>query len=116
MVAKPRACLVLWTLGAVFSGCLLLGQSQTWAKADPALIAKGEKVYAGKKCALCHKIAGQGGKIGGDLSKVGAKGDAQWLTSFMKHPKAMKPKAKMMPFKGSEEELNDLVAYLSSLK
>lgn len=95
---------------------MLLGQSQTCAQADPALIAKGEKVYSQKKCALCHKIAGQGGKIGDDLSKAGAKRNAQWLTSFMKHPKAMKPKAKMMPFKGSDEELKALVAYLASLK
>ncbi len=116
MVAKPRACLILWTLGAVFSGCLLLGQSQTWAQADSAQIAKGENVYAGKRCALCHKIAGKGGKIGSDLSKVGAKRDVQWLRSFMKNPKAVMPKVKMMPFRGSDEELDALVAYMASLK
>ncbi len=116
MVAKRRACLILWTLGAVFSGCLLLGQSQTWAQADPALIAKGEKVYSQKKCALCHKIAGKGGKIGGDLSKVGAKRNAKWLRSFTKNPKAVNPKVKMAPFKGSDDELNALVAYMASLK
>ncbi len=116
MVAKPRACLILWTLGVVLSGCLLLGQSQTWAKADPALIAKGEKVYSQKKCALCHKIAGQGGKIGGDLTNVGAKRDVKWLSQFLKNPKAVNPKAKMVPFKGNDEELKALVAYMASLK
>lgn len=36
--------------------------------------ARGRNVFAGTKasCAACHAIAGQGGKIGPDLSKIGA--------------------------------------------
>ena len=101
---------------SVLVGAFLFAAAIALAQTDPAQMAKGQKVYTDKKCALCHKVAGKGGKIGGDLSTVGAKRDAQWLMTFMKIPKVVMPKAKMMPFKGSEEELNELVAYLSSLK
>ncbi len=116
MVAKRRACLILWTLGVFFSGCLLLGQSQTWAQADSAQIAKGEKVYAGKKCALCHMVAGKGGKVGADLTHLGAERNVAWLREFLRNPKALNPKAKMAPFQGNDEELGALIAYLASLK
>lgn len=87
------------------------------AQGDAALIAKGEKVYADKKCSICHMLKGKGGKTASDLSAVGAKREASWLKQFMKDPKGMDPKAaKMLPFKGSEEELEALVAYMASLK
>ena len=77
---------------------------------------KGKAVYDAKKCGLCHTVDGSGGKMGGDLSDVGDKRDAEWLTKYMKDPKSLLPEAKMPAFKGSDEELQDLVAYLLSLK
>lgn len=99
----------------------LLAITGAWAQADPALVANGEKTFADKKCVPCHTIKGKGGTVGpmargSDLSTVGAQRDAQWLKAFMKDPKAVNPKAKMMAFKGTEEELEALVAYLGSLK
>ena len=108
---------VLWFLARV--GVMLLvisGKTVAWAQTDSAQIAKGEKVYGDKKCAVCHAIKGKGGKVGPDLSAVGAKREAQWLEAFLKDPKASNPKGKMMPFKGSDEELEALVTYLRSLK
>ncbi|WP_447974725.1 c-type cytochrome [Nitrospira sp. Kam-Ns4a] len=102
--------------GTILGAALLFGLSSAWAQADPVQIVKGEQVYREKTCALCHMIRGQGGKTGPELSEVGAKRDAQWLKGFLKEPKAMMPKAKMLPFKGSDEELEALVAYLASLK
>lgn len=92
-----------------------------WAEADPALIAKGEKIFADKNCVPCHAIKGRGGTVGPmgrgpDLSTVGAQRNAQWLKAFLKDPKAVNAKSKMMAFKGAEEELEALVAYLGSLK
>ncbi len=99
------------------SFAMLLAMSAAWAQADPAMIATGKNVYAAKKCAACHMIDGKGAaKPGPDLSTVGAKRDAPWLKTFMKDPKAAVPKAKMLPFKGTDEELEALVAYLGSLK
>jgi cytochrome c2 len=105
------------TVGVVLLVALGLGNLVEGVEADPSLAAKGEKIYADKKCPACHTIRGKEEKIGGDLSNEGAKRDAQWLRTFFNNPKAMVPKAKMMPsFKGTEEELNALVAYLASLK
>jgi mono/diheme cytochrome c family protein len=104
---------LLWTKAS--GGALLFAMIACMAQADP-IISKGGKVYTEKKCAACHSINGKGGKFGGDLTHVGAKRDAQWLTAFLKNPKTANPESKMSPFKGSDEELQDLVAYLLSLK
>ena len=106
---------------AILFGTLLLAITGAWAQADPALIAKGEETFADKRCVPCHAIKGKGGTVGPlargpDLNTVGVQRDAQWLKAFMKDPKAVNPKAKMMAFKGTEEELDALVAYLGSLK
>ncbi len=104
-------------IGTVFLMTLGFGNFVEGADTAPSLIAKGKKLYADKRCPACHMIDGKGKKIGGDLSHVGAKRDAQWLRTFLNNPKAMIPKARMMPsFKGTEEELHALVAYLASLK
>jgi mono/diheme cytochrome c family protein len=98
----------------VFS--VLLSAGMFLVERDPGQAATGADVYHQKKCHVCHTINGKGGKFGGDLSHVGAKRDAQWLTTFLKDPKAANPETKMSPFKGSDEELQDLVAYLLTLK
>ena len=104
----------------VISG-LLAAASIAWAQADPALVAKGEKTFADKNCLPCHAIKGKGGTAGPtargpDLNMVGARRDAQWLKMIMKNPKAVNPKSKMLPFKGNDDELDALIAYLASLK
>jgi cytochrome c len=101
---------------AVMVAVLLSERPTIWAQADSGQIARGEKVYVDKKCALCHAINGKGGKAGPDLSAVGAKRDANWLKAFLKDPKATNPKSKMMSFKGDGNELEALAAYLTSLK
>jgi cytochrome c oxidase subunit 2 len=107
--------------GLMLISALVLAATGAWAQVDSALIAKGEKTFADKKCVLCHVIKEKGGTVGPlargpDLSTMGGQRDAQWLKAFMKDPKAVNPNAKMMAFKGTEEELEALVAYLGSLK
>jgi mono/diheme cytochrome c family protein len=98
----------------------LLATSVGGAEPDAALIAKGQQLYSDKKCGVCHAIKGKGGTAGPargpDLSDVGAKRDPRWLIAFMKDPKSLNPGSKMMPYKGSQEELEALVAYLTSLR
>lgn len=95
-------------MGSAMSGSL--------AQAAGGDVEKGKELYSAKKCGLCHTVDGSGGKKGGDLSDIGDKKDAEWLTKYMKDPKSLMPEAKMPAFKGSDEELQDLVAYLMSLK
>lgn len=102
------------------AGLLLVGVSVVghvaWAQGGVGLRTRGEQVYADKKCAMCHSIKGKGGKSGGDLTDVGAKRDVAWLKQFTKNPKSVMPNAKMPSFRGSEEELDAVAAYMASLK
>jgi mono/diheme cytochrome c family protein len=100
----------------IVMGAMGLMTGLVFAQTDPSLIAKGEKIYAEKKCAMCHMIKGKGGKSGGDLTDVGVKRDMGWLKQFTKDPKSVMPKAKMPSFRGSEEELDAVAAYMASLK
>jgi mono/diheme cytochrome c family protein len=79
-------------------------------------VANGQKLYAAQSCATCHKIGGKGGKLGPDLSKEGTKRNAQWLVVFFKKPAAKYPKGTMPPVKGSQKDLQDLAAYMLTLK
>ena len=88
------------------------------ATALPAAAADAPEVYE-KKCKVCHSIKGEGGKQaekGGALDGVGAKHDAAWLKAYIEDPKSKVPDAKMPKLKLAPEELDALVAYLSSLK
>ncbi len=76
----------------------------------------GKEVYAKEKCAMCHSVAGVGGKMS-KLDGVGAKLKADELKKWIKTPKEMKADAKMKAYPNiPEKELDDLVAYLLTLK
>ena len=85
--------------------------------------AKGEKVYTDQKCSLCHSIAGKGNPKGA-LDDVGAKLKPEEIRQWLVNPAEMATKAKAdrkpaMPAKYKDlpkADLDNLVAYLSSLK
>jgi cytochrome c2 len=88
-----------------------------FAQGDENLVEKGKELYTQKKCSMCHKLEGVGGKMGPDLSDEGDKGrNEEWLMKYFKDPKSVMPEAKMRPVKGTDEELKALVAYMMSLK
>jgi mono/diheme cytochrome c family protein len=86
------------------------------AAAQAGNAANGAKLYTAQKCSVCHKIAGKGGPMGPDLSKVGGKRDAAWLKNYLTNPKSLDPKNKMPAVKLKGAEMDDLIAYLLSLK
>jgi len=55
------------------------------------------------------------GNAGPDLTRVGLKREADWLRQFLKNPKAVNSRAKMLAFEGTDQELEAVVAYLASL-
>jgi cytochrome c553 len=87
---------------------------------------KGASVFAANGCSMCHSIAGKGNPKG-PLDDVGSKLSAAEIRGWITDPagSAEKAKADRKPamavmqakFKSlSKEDLDNLVAYLSSLK
>ena len=88
----------------------------TWAFAAPeSAVQNGQRVFSERKCAVCHTLHGTGGKVGPDLSTVGAARDEAWLKKFLVDPKSVYPHTIMPPFRGTAEERDALAAYLRSL-
>jgi cytochrome c oxidase subunit II len=87
---------------------------------------QGESIYTTSACTTCHTISGySAGYIGPNLTHFGSRATfagntlpntpenvAAWITN----PEALKPGAQMPPLGLRGEELNELVAYLESLK
>lgn len=79
---------------------------------------EGKALYE-KQCKLCHGIGADKGKMadkGGPLDGVGAKRDAAWLRKYLSDPKSAMPDAKMPKMKLTDQQLDDLVAYMLTLK
>ncbi len=80
-------------------------------------VTPGEAVYKSQGCSACHMIAGVGGKVGPDLSKVGSKRDKVWIEAQLHSPKSHNSASIMPSFeKLSPKDLNDLADYLAGLK
>jgi mono/diheme cytochrome c family protein len=83
--------------------------------------AKGEKVFTEQKCSMCHSIAGKG-NAKGSLDGVGSKLSADEIRSWITDAKGMAAKTKatrkpeMKQFTLPKDDVDGLVAYLSSLK
>ena len=83
--------------------------------------AQGEKVFAAQKCGLCHSIDGKGNPKG-PLDEAVGKLSAADLRAWITDANAMTAKTKatrkpaMKQFALPKEDVDALVAYLSSLK
>lgn len=84
---------------------------------------QGEELFAQMGCPVCHKIRGQGGEVGPDLSDIGARHDAAYVREAIIDPGATLAEgfaADLMPThfgdKLSGEQLELLVEYLANLK
>jgi mono/diheme cytochrome c family protein len=104
---------------ALASAVLFLFAGAAFAQGNAA---HGKQVFTDSKCSVCHSIAGQGNKKG-PLDEAGSKLSAadvrMWITSAP--DMAAKAKAdRKPPMKGypdmAKADLDDLVAYVSSLK
>ncbi|MCL5281219.1 MAG: cytochrome b N-terminal domain-containing protein [Planctomycetes bacterium] len=93
------------------------GAAAPSGKVASANIQKGRELYQSQGCAACHKIDGQGGAVGPDLSNEGSKGrSADWLVAQIRNPKVHNAASIMPPYPAlSQEQLANLVVYLLSL-
>lgn len=79
----------------------------------------GRALFAQQQCGACHRVAGQGGEIGPDLTFVGARHGAGWLHSFIESPTSFHPQTAMPAFGPpvlSHQEIEEIAQYLASLR
>ena len=83
--------------------------------------AKGAQIYVDQKCSVCHSIAGKGNAKGA-LDDIGSKRSTDEIRQWLVDAKGMTVKTKaarkpeMKAYSLPKDELEPLVAYLSSLK
>jgi cbb3-type cytochrome oxidase cytochrome c subunit len=104
--------LILFCL--ISAGCAgMNGERQS----ENSSVQVGADVYKSLGCGGCHSISGKGGKIGPDLTNVGAKRSKEWLAEQIKNPKTINPSSIMPAYKDlSKSDLDALVDFLSSLR
>lgn len=99
-----------------------MGKTETNAAAPRPPAKDAQALLAQFTCTACHKVNGQGGELGPDLSKIGATRDKNYLRRAILEPSAEIAKgfAPMMPPNYGEQmyakEVEMLVNYLAGLK
>lgn len=97
------------------AGC---GSCHASVKIPPTdVLARGRYLFDLHGCLSCHKVAGEGGVVGPDLSAVGLKGfDRDWHERHLTDPGALVEGSKMMNFGHlSQGEMDALIAYMDTL-
>jgi ubiquinol-cytochrome c reductase cytochrome b subunit len=118
---EPASRAVVLGIGGAFlaSVFLLIGLSvhdlNKIERMDPA-VAGGRALYERLGCAGCHRVHGAGGAVGPDLSYVGETRTRDWLIQHFRDPQSTSPGSIMPKLPLKEQELNDLTAYMLSLK
>jgi cytochrome c2 len=78
-------------------------------------VEKGKEAYKTAKCGMCHSIAGAGGKQKA-LDGVGGRLKADEIKKWIVSPQEMNKDTKKKPVKVAEADLENIVAYLQTLK
>lgn len=105
----------------VIAGLTLCVGLAATAAAQDAKVAKGEKLFADQKCTLCHSIGDKGNKKGpldGVATKIKADEIREWLVDAKAMTAKTKPtrKPEMKAYSLPKEDVDALVAYLTTLK
>ncbi len=79
----------------------------------------GRALYQSQQCGGCHRVAGQGGEEGPDLTTVGLRHSVGWIHSFVEQPSRFHPQSRMPSYGPpalSHQEIEELAQFLSSLR
>ena len=90
----------------------------TMELAEAAQLAEvGKRLYAVKYgCNGCHKIGGEGGKVGPALDRAGFRLNGTWIYRWVKNPQAMKSETRMPALGLSEADATAVTMYLETLR
>jgi mono/diheme cytochrome c family protein len=85
-------------------------------QAEAVLINYGKTLYRQEGCFMCHRLNGEGGRVGPDLTTEGTRGRTkEWLIGHFKDPPAYVHGSLMLPFKNlTDEQLQALMAFLQN--
>ena len=93
-----------------------LDQDDATFSTAPRAIAAGETLVKTVGCLSCHTVGGLGSDFAPALEGVGNKLRPNFLRQWIRDPKSFDPKTVMPDLRLSEREVNNVVAYLMSLK
>lgn len=85
-------------------------------EARQGLIDQGKEVFADYGCVACHKIDGEGGELGPDLSRVGFMLQPQFIYRWVRNPLSFKSHTRMPNLDLPDEDALAVTLYLSTLK
>jgi mono/diheme cytochrome c family protein len=74
---------------------------------------KGKTLFLDSRCVSCHSVEGKGGDIAPELSKVSSKLYPERMFLIIKNPHEVWSKSQMPIFGFSDQEIQDLVTFLS---
>lgn len=86
------------------------------AAQTPTLTERGQAAFKNNGCYGCHMIGKFGTPIGPDLSRVGRKYSAEYLTRWLRNPPLQRPSAHMPVLELTEADIATLAEYLSTLR
>jgi len=86
---------------------------QTNQKEMNAEVIRGKHLFDKKNCMGCHTILGEGAYYAPELTKVFERRGEAFIKAMLKDPESMYPgQRKMTNYKFTDEEINDLTAFL----
>lgn len=74
------------------------------------------KIMDKKGCFGCHKLGSKGGNFGPELDNLGSRRDKAWIKKILKDPAVQNPKGTMPKLSMTDQEIEVIASYLSSLK
>jgi mono/diheme cytochrome c family protein len=84
------------------------------AKSETEIVAYGRTLYRQEGCFTCHRLNGEGGKVGPDLTVEGTRGRTRdWLVGHFKKPSSYTPGSMMPDFTNlTDEQLEAFSTFL----
>lgn len=104
--------LLLATTGVFF---FLVYRSLVAVQPIPEQALRGKQVLQQKACIECHTIFGNGGYMGGDLTKISGQISDEALITYLTNPPVLTGARKRRHIRVNEQEATALTAYFQYL-